>query len=81
MIKAVLQYTDCLRDGRNVFKTLADYGVAILKTRSRPFSIYPTITIAVVDYSKFNDLISALNHNCEYEVRVVKTELIKEKTK
>lgn len=81
MLKVVLQYTDCLQDGRNVFKILADYGVVILKTQSRSWSIYPRITIVVVDYPKLNDLISALNHNCEHEVRVVKTKFIKEKTK
>ena len=80
MLKVVLQYTDCLQDGRNVFKILANYGVAILKTQSRSCSIHPRITIVVRDYKELNDLVCVLNCNCEYEVRVVKTKFIKEKT-
>lgn len=79
MLKVVLQYTDCLQDGQNVFNTLANYGVAILKTQSRSWSIYPRIIIVVRDYAELNDLVYALNCNCIYEVRVVKTKFIKEK--
>ena len=78
MLKVVLQYTDCLQDGRRVFDILANYNVAILKTQSRSWSVHPRITIAIVDYPELNDLISSLNRNCLYEVRVVKTKFIKE---
>ena len=81
MLKVVLQYTNCLQDGRNVFNILANYGVAILKTQSRSWSIFPRITIVVRDYKELNDLVCVLNRNCNYEVRVVKTKFIKEKTK
>jgi hypothetical protein len=80
MLKVVLQYTDCMQDGRNVFNTLANHSVAILKTQSRSWTIYPRITIVVRDYPELNDLVCALNCNCSYEVRVVKTKMIKEKT-
>lgn len=79
MLKVVLQYTDCLQDGRKVFNTLANYDVAILKTQSHCWSIYPRITIVVRDYKELNDLVCVLNRNCNYEVRVVKTKFIKEK--
>lgn len=79
MLKVVLQYTDCLQDGRNVFHTLANYGIVILKTRLRSWTIYPRITIVVRDYPELNDLVCALNRNCIYEVCVVKTKMIKEK--
>ena len=80
MLKVVLQYTDCLGDGKNVFKTLSNYSVAILKTK-RGLSIYPKITIVVRDYSELNNLVCTLNRNCIYEVSVVKTKIIKEKAK
>lgn len=70
-MKAVLKYTDCLQDGRNVFNTLAIYNVEILKTK-QGCSIYPKITIRIKDMSELNQLIFALNKNCTYEVRVVK---------
>ena len=75
MLKVVLRYTDCLQDGRNVFRILADNNAKILKTR-KGFSIYPKITIVVKDYNELNFLISELNHNCFYEIRVVKTKVI-----
>lgn len=70
-MKAVLKYTDCLQDGRNVFNTLAIRNVEILRTRSG-LSIYPRITIRVKDNHELNQLVSALNRSCTYEVRVVK---------
>ena len=76
MIKAVLQYTDCLQDGTKVFRTLAKHNVTILKTKSGP-SIYPKITILTRGYNELNVLVEELNYNCRYEVRVVKTKIIK----
>lgn len=70
-MKAVLKYTDCLQDGRNVFNTLALRNVEILKTK-QGMSIYPQITIRVKDTNELNQLMSSLNRNCTYEVRVVK---------
>lgn len=70
-MKAVIKYTDCLQDGKNVFNTLAIRNVEILKTRQGS-SIYPQITIHIKDNDELNQLISALNRNCIYEVRVVK---------
>lgn len=70
-MKAVLKYTDCLQDGRNVFTMLAIKNVEILRTKSG-LLIYPQITIRIKDYKELNDLISALNRVCAYEVRVVK---------
>ena len=75
MLKVVLRYTDCLQDGRNVFRILADNNAKILKTR-KGFSIHPKITIVVKDYNELNLLISELNCNCSYEVRVVKTKIM-----
>ena len=71
LMKAVIKYTDCLQDGKNVFNTLAIRNVEILKTR-QGLSIYPQITIHIKDNDELNQLISALNRNCIYEVRVVK---------
>lgn len=70
-MKAVLKYTDCLQDGRKVFNTLAVRNVEILKTK-QGCSIYPQITIRIKDTNELNQLVSALNKNCNYEVRVVK---------
>lgn len=70
-MKAVLEYTNCLQDGRNVFNTLALGNAEILKTK-QGCSIYPQITIRVKDTNQLNHLVSALNRNCTYEVRVVK---------
>ena len=75
MLKVVLRYTNCIQDGRNVFRILADNNIKILKTR-KGLSIYPKITIVVKDYNELNFLISELNHNCFYEIRVVKTKVI-----
>lgn len=70
-MKAILKYTDCLKDGRNVFNILAIKNVEILRTKSG-LSIYPKITIRIKDYKALNELISALNRVCTYEVRVIK---------
>lgn len=70
-MKAILKYTNCLQDGRNVFKTLAVRNVEILKTKSGS-SIYPQITIRIKNYKELNELILELNVKCKYEVRVVK---------
>ena len=68
---AVLKYTDCLQDGRNVFRVLANRNVEILKTK-QGCSIYPKITIRISDQNELSQLLSDLNKNCTYEVRLVK---------
>lgn len=73
MLKAVLKYTDCLQDGRNVFSILAAQNIRILKTRTPCLSIYPRVTILIEDYQELNKLLCTLNYSCNYEVRVVKT--------
>ena len=68
---AVLKYTNCLQDGRNVFRVLANRNVEILKTK-QGCSIYPQITIRISDQNELSQLLSDLNRNCAYEVRLVK---------
>ena len=69
---AVLKYTDCLQDGRNVFRVLANRNIEVLKTKQKAYNIYPHITIRINDQNELNQLLSDLNRNCEYEVRLVK---------
>ena len=68
---AVLKYTDCLQDGKNVFRVLANRNVEVIKTR-QGISIYPNITIRINDQNELSQLLSDLNRNCTYEVRLVK---------
>lgn len=69
---AVLKYTDCLQDGRNVFRVLANRNIEVLKTKQKAYNIYPQITIRINEQNELNQLLSDLNRNCEYEVRLVK---------
>ena len=69
---AVLKYTDCLSDGKNVFKIIANRNIEVLKTKQKSFSICPYITIRINDQNELNQLLSDLNKNCIYEVRLVK---------
>lgn len=66
-----MEYTECMQDGKNVFRVLAAHNVEILKTKQKADSIYPEITIRIKDNNELNQLIRALNNNCTYEVRVV----------
>lgn len=75
MLKVILQYTDCLQDGRNVFSYLAAKGVAILKTANH--FINPKVHILVPDLQVLNAMVCDLNRRCNYEVRVVKVKKIK----
>ncbi len=70
---AVLKYTDCRNDGKNVFRILASENVEILKTKTKSLSICPEITIRIKDVSELNSLMYALNELCIYEVTVIKT--------
>jgi hypothetical protein len=71
-MKAILRYTDCLSDGKNVFRILANRNIEVLKTKQKSFNIYPQITIRINDQNELNQLLFDLNRNCTYEVRVVK---------
>ena len=71
MLRVVLKYTDCLQDGRNVFRVLAAHKVEILHTWSF-LTMYPRVTIRIKDYDKLNDILYDLNKQSLYEVRVVK---------
>ena len=77
MIKAVLRYTDCMQDGRNVYAVLTSKMVPIIRT-SRSWSMYPKITILLRDYEHLNNILNILNTKCTYEVRLVKYKKIKE---
>lgn len=68
---AVLKYTDCLSDGKNVFRILANRNIEVLKTKQKAYNIYPQITIRINDQNELSQLLSDLNRNCTYEVRLV----------
>ena len=72
-MRAILKYTDCLQDDKNVFRVLAENDVEILRTRQRAYSIYPEITILVANRKVLNKLLDKLNRRCTYEVQFVKT--------
>ena len=72
MLKAILQYTDCLQDGRNVFRVLAQNNIQILKTQNPIFGIYPKVTVMFEDNLQLNRVLYDLNQKCRYEVRLVK---------
>ena len=69
---AVLKYTDCLSDGKNVFRIIANRNIEVLKTKQKSYDIYPQITIRIDGQNELSQLLSDLNKNCIYEVRLVK---------
>jgi regulator of replication initiation timing len=70
MLQVILQYIDCLQDGKNVFRILSDFNITILKTNQKPD--YKTqVVILVEDDNVLNLLISTLNRYCHYEVIIV----------
>lgn len=72
-MRAILRYTDCLLDGKNVFRVLSENNVDILDTKQWPWSICPKITIHIESHRELNKLLYELNRRCTYEVRLVKT--------
>ena len=70
-MKVVLEYTDCLQDGKNVFSILAANDVEILKSKKIYWSIEVLVTIRIKDGNELNKLIYELNRNCKHEVRVI----------
>lgn len=73
-MRAILRYTECLQDGKNVFRVLARQNVKILQTKQRAYSIYPEITVLVSSRQELNEILYELNQNCVYEVQLVKTQ-------
>lgn len=71
-MKAILQYTDCMCDDKNIFGVLAKNNVEVIKTKQGQFSIYPLITIRVKDTDALNKILEQLNEESVYGVRVVK---------
>jgi len=69
---AILQYTECLQDGRNVYRILAKNNAEIVKTVCKFGSIYPKIVIRVEDIKELNDLLEQLNDFSIYGVRLLK---------
>lgn len=78
MIKAILRYTDCLQDGKKVYKALTNNKVTIVGTQ-RSWSMYPRVVVLLKDYDHLSCLLHELNTSCAYEVRLVKYHIIKEK--
>lgn len=68
---ATIRYTDCLQDGKNVFRILSRRNVEILKTKHGWCSIYPKIKIRVKNNDELNQLLLDFSNSCEYEVSVV----------
>lgn len=78
MIKATLEYTDCSRDGRNVFKILTVNKVIIIKTIPETlFTIKSKVVILCKDYTELQNVLYQLNNCCSYEVSLVKYKYIK----
>lgn len=69
---AVLRYTDCLEDGKMVFRIITKKGGYILKTRRLFCGICPRITVLVRDAEHLNSMLEELNSHCTYEVSLVK---------
>nr|DAL62171.1 MAG TPA_asm: hypothetical protein [Caudoviricetes sp.] len=70
-MKAILQYTDCMRDDKNVFGVLALNNVEVIKTK-QGMSIYPLVTIRVKDTDTLNKILKQLNEKSHYGVRITK---------
>ena len=70
-MKAILRYTNCLLDGKNVFGILSAHNAHIIKTKHRN-SIYPRITIKIKNYDELNHLIYEINSKSTYGVELIK---------
>ena len=71
-MKAILQYIDCMCDGKNVFRVLALNNVEVIKMKQRQYSIYQLVTIRVKDTDTLNKILEQLNEKSLYGVMVVK---------
>ncbi len=68
MMRAVLEYTDCLQDGRKVYLTLSKKKIEILK--SKRVGNHPIITVLVYSRAELSELLNELNKSCTYGVRL-----------
>ena len=71
-MKAILQYTNCMGDTKNVFRVLALNNTEIIKTKQGQFTVYPLVTIRIKDTESLNKIIKQLNEESVYGVKVVK---------
>jgi len=69
---AILKYTDCMNDGKNVFGILSNNNVTILKTKQKQFDVYPEIKIRIKGLSELNSLLCELNKGSIYGVNLMK---------
>ena len=67
-MKAVLRYTDCLKDRNKFFAICAQFEVEVLKTKTVAWSIDQRVTVYVKDRNMLNSLLIALNQVCTYGV-------------
>ena len=80
MIKATLKYTDCMQDGKNVFRTLINNGAEIMVTKpARFYSICPRVIVLFNNTKHMYETLYELNRMCNYEVALVKYRYLKEK--
>lgn len=79
MLKVTLKYTDCMLDGKTIFRILAEHNVIILKTKYNAYSTDQKVMILVDGISSLNALLSDLNSKSLYGATVVKTKVVKEK--
>ena len=70
MLQVILQYTNCLQEGKRVFRILSDYNIEILKTKKKT-NVYTRVVILVKDNNALNLLMSTLNRCCSYEVIII----------
>ncbi len=65
-LKVVLKYTNghYSQDAKTIMRIVSQYNVEVLKANETK------VTIIVKDYNELNSLISALNSNCLYAVKV-----------
>ncbi len=78
MIKAILRYTDCLQDGKNVYAVLTNNNVTVVGTK-RSWSMYPRVIALFKDYEQLSNVLHELNARCTYEVRLVKYNVVRER--
>lgn len=72
MLKATLQFTNYLCDDKNVFGTLSNFNIEIIKSKMPEFSTKATVTILVNSHEDLNCVLGALNKNTIYGVSVLK---------
>lgn len=79
MLKVTLQYTDCMLDGKTIFRILAEHNATIIKTKHKSCSTHTRVIILVDDIRSLNELLSDLNSQSIYGATVVKTKAEKER--